>query len=90
MAGRRALLFDELVSRGSSVSAFVPALREAGATVEHLAVLLSYDTEEVRRVAQANGVSLHALITLDEVLAATPMSDADRAEVARFLESALV
>lgn len=89
VAGRRVLLFDELVSRGSSVSAFVPALREAGATVERLVAMLSYDTAEVRRVAQANGVALHALLTLDAVLAVTPMSDADRAEVARFREAAL-
>ena len=89
VAGRRVLLFDELVSRSSSVSTFVPALREAGATVERLVVLLSYDTAEVRRVAEANGVALRALLTLEEVLAATPMSDADRAAVTRFRETTL-
>jgi orotate phosphoribosyltransferase len=88
--GLRVLLFDELVSRGSSVSAFVPALRAAGATVEDLVVLLSYDTQEVRRVTAENGVALHALLTLDEALGATEMSDADRTEVARFRETWLV
>lgn len=89
VADRRVLLFDELISRGSSVSAFVPALREAGAAVEHLLVLLSYDTAEVRRTAESNGVRLHALLTLEEVFDATSMSEADRAEVTRFRETAL-
>jgi len=81
---RRVLLFDELISRGSSVSAFCPALRAAGATLEHLLVMLSYDSDEVRHAAEACGVELHALLTLDQVLAAAELSSADRAEVARF------
>lgn len=90
VAGKRVLLFDELISRGSSVTAFVPALREAGAIVEHLVVLLSYDTHEVRQTVKRNGVVLHPLLTLEEVLNVTPMSEADRVEVTRFRETHLV
>lgn len=83
--GKRTLLFDELISRGSSVSAFCPALREAGAELEHLVVLLSYDTPEVRSVAESCGVRLHALLTLDDALGAVQMSESDRAEVNGFV-----
>lgn len=84
VSGARVLLFDELISRGSSVSAFCPALRTAGAQLDHLLVMLSYGSEEVTAAARECGVTLHALLTLDDVLAAADMTDADRAEVARF------
>jgi orotate phosphoribosyltransferase len=84
VAGKRVLLFDELISRGSSVTAFCPALRAAGATLTDLLVMLSYDSAEVQQAAKDCDVKLHALLTLDAVLAATELSDADRAEVARF------
>jgi orotate phosphoribosyltransferase len=84
VAGKRVLLFDELISRGSSVTAFCPALRAAGATLTDLLVMLSYDSDEVRAAAKDCNVKLHALLTLDEVLAATELSPEDRAEVARF------
>ncbi len=87
VAGKRVLLFDELISRGSSVTAFCPALRAAGATLTDLLVMLSYDSTEVRAAAKDCNVKLHALLTLDEVLAATELSDGDRAEVARFREN---
>ena len=84
VAGKRVLLFDELISRGSSVAQFCPALRDAGAEVTDLLVMMSYDSPEVRRAAEDCGVKLHALVTLDQVLAVTELSEADRAEVARF------
>lgn len=84
VAGKRVLLFDELISRGSSVAAFVPALRTAGATVTDLLVMLSYDSPEVHAAAADCAVRLHALLTVDGVLAAAPLSETDRAEVARF------
>ena len=84
VAGQRVLLFDELISRGSSVTAFCPALRAAGAVLDHLLVMLSYDSAEVRAAAVECGVKLHALLTLDELLAACDLSDADRSEVVRF------
>lgn len=89
VAGSRVLLFDELVSRGSSISAFCPALREAGAVLERLVVMLSYDTAEVRRTAAANEVRLHTLLTLEQALQAAEMSPEERAEVERFRVSAL-
>jgi orotate phosphoribosyltransferase len=84
VAGKRVLLFDELISRGSSVSAFCPALRAAGAQLDHLLVMMSYDSEEVHAAARECNVTLHTLLTLDQVLAVTELSEADRAEVARF------
>jgi orotate phosphoribosyltransferase len=84
VAGKRVLLFDDLISRGSSVTAFCPALRSAGAELTDLLVMLSYDSDEVRMAAKDCAVKLHSLVTLDEVLAATNLSDFDRAEVARF------
>ena len=87
VSGKRVLLFDELISRGSSVTAFCPALRAAGATLTDLLVMLSYDSEEVRQAAKDCNVKLHALLTLDEILAATELSAADRAEIARFRQN---
>ncbi len=84
VSGKRVLLFDELISRGSSVSAFCPALRAAGARLDHLLVMLSYDSDEVRQAASECQVKLHSLLTLDQALASAELSDADRAEVARF------
>jgi len=84
VSGKRVLLFDELIARGSSVSAFCPALRAAGAKLDHLLVMMSYDSEEVHAAAKDCGVKLHTLLTLDEVLAATELSDSDRVEVAKF------
>jgi len=84
VTGQRVLLFDELISRGSSVSAFCPALRAAGAQLDHLLVMLSYDSGEVRAASWDCEVTLHALLTLDELLAAAPLTEADRAEVTRF------
>lgn len=87
VSGKRVLLFDELISRGSSVAAFVPALRAAGATVTDLLVMLSYDSPEVHAAAADCAVRLHALLTVDGVLAAAPLSEADRAEVAKFRQN---
>jgi len=87
VADQRVLLFDELISRGSSVSAFCPALRAAGARLAHLLVMLSYDNDETCAAAQDCGVMLHSLLTLDVVLATANLSPHDRAEVARFLEN---
>jgi len=87
VAGQRVLLFDELISRGSSISAFCPALRAAGARLDHLLVMLSYDNDETRAAARNCGVTLHPLLTLGEALAAANLSPHDRAEVAKFLEN---
>lgn len=84
VAGKRVLLFDELISRGSSINAFIPALRAAGATVDHFLVMVSYGGPEVTAAAQDNHVEMHILLMLDDIIAAAEMSDADRAEVARF------
>jgi hypothetical protein len=52
--------------------------------VSDLLVMLSYDSPEVHAAAREAEVTLHALLTVDGVLAAAPLTEADRQEVARF------
>lgn len=68
--GQRVLLVEDLASQGTSKVKFVEALRAAGATVEHIAVVFHYDIFPASDAAmQQLGVKLHALCTWWDALA---------------------
>ena len=68
--GARVLLVEDMTTDGGSKLAFVDAIREAGATCAHTAVVFSYGIfpETEPRLAE-HGIRLHALCTWWDVLA---------------------
>ena len=68
--GERVLLVEDLATDGGSKIGFVEALREAGATCDHVFVVFHYGIFP-RGMAEleAMGVKLHALATWHDVLA---------------------
>ncbi len=89
--GQRVLLVDDLATDGRSKVNFCKALRDAGATVEHIFVLFYYGIfKEGRQVFDNIGVHLHALATWSDILtAAKESSKFDKstlAEVETFID----
>jgi len=70
VAGRRVLLVEDLITTAGSILKFVGALRAAGATVEHVSVVFSRAGEAPLKALADAGLTLHALCTLDTLLAA--------------------
>lgn len=69
--GARVLLVEDLATDGGSKLSFVSALREAGATCHHTAVVFAYGIfPRMHERLAAEGVALHALCTWWDVLAA--------------------
>ena len=67
--GERVLLVEDLTTDGRSKANFCKALRQAGATVDHIFVVFHYDIfPESKRVMEEIGVTLHALATWWDVL----------------------
>jgi len=88
--GARVLLVEDMTTDGRSKVNFCKALREAGATVEHVFVVFFYDIfPHGRKVLSDLGVTMHALATWWDVLAAARASgrfDAGKlAEVESFM-----
>jgi len=68
--GDRVLLVEDLATDGGSKLGFVEAIREAGASCAHTAVIFSYGIfPETRATLAAHGIALHALCTWHDVLA---------------------
>lgn len=68
--GARALLVEDLTTDGGSKIAFVEALRRAGATCAHTAVVFFYDIyPDTRDKLAEHGLRLHWLTTWADVLA---------------------
>ena len=69
--GDRVLLVEDLATDGGSKLSFVDAIRETGATCAHTAVIFSYGIfPETEPTLAEHGVTLHALCTWWDVLAA--------------------
>jgi orotate phosphoribosyltransferase len=67
--GERVLLVEDMTTDGRSKVNFCNALREAGATVEHLFVLFFYDIyPDGRKILADLGITMHALATWWDVL----------------------
>ena len=73
---QRVLLVEDLITDGGSKLGFLDALREAGATCGHVAVVFSYGLPEAEARLRDNGAALHALAAWPEVLAAARDSGA--------------
>lgn len=88
--GQRILLVEDLTTDGRSKANFCTALRNAGATVDHVFVVFHYGIfPDSERVMAEIGVSMHALATFWDVLAVakegTFFSTATLTEVERYL-----
>lgn len=69
--GSRVLLVEDLTTDGGSKVKFIEAIRKAGATCEHTAVIFFYSVfPDTEKNLAAHGVSLHYLATWHDVLAA--------------------
>ncbi len=68
--GQRVLLVDDIAADGTAKLAFVDALREAGAHVAHVLVIVDFDLFPESRTAVAGaGITVHRLATVADILA---------------------
>ena len=67
--GERVVVLEDVATTGTSALEAVEALREAGATVERVLVVVDREEGAAERLAAA-GVELEALVTATELLAA--------------------
>ena len=75
--GQRVLLIEDLTTDGGSKLSFVDAIREAGATCAHTAVIFSYGIfPETEKTLGDHGVKLHSLCTWWDVLSEARSSGA--------------
>ena len=65
--GERAILVDDLATRGTSALELLPPLREAGLVVSEMVVLIDRQSGARARLA-AEGIQLHAVFVLAELL----------------------
>ena len=91
--GDRVLLVEDLTTDGGSKITFVDAIRAAGATCAHTAVVFFYDIHpDTRTDLGRHGLTLHHLCTWADVIAEARRGDdfdaATLAEVTRFLADA--
>jgi orotate phosphoribosyltransferase len=88
--GQRVLLVEDMTTDGGSKLSFVDAIREAGGTCAHTAVVFSYGIfPEIARTLGDHGVTLHALATWWDVLAEARASGAFDAETLAGVEAFL-
>lgn len=70
VAGRAALLVEDLVTTGGSSLSAVEALREAGANVSDVIAIISYGFDEAAQAFERAGLRLHTLTDFAAVLEA--------------------
>jgi orotate phosphoribosyltransferase len=88
--GDRVLLIEDMTTDGGSKLSFVDAIREAGGTCAHTAVVFSYGIfPEITRTLGDHGVTLHALATWWDVLAEAKVSGSFDAETLAGVEAFL-
>ena len=88
--GQRVLLVEDLASDGRSKTVFCKALRDAGATVDHVFVIFFYSIfRDSPRILAEMGVTMHHLATWWDVLAAAKAGGRFEPEVLREVESFL-
>jgi orotate phosphoribosyltransferase len=66
--GRSVVLIEDQITTGGSSLSGVMALRDAGATVEHLVTITSYGFPEAAEAFDQAGVKLHVLVTFADLL----------------------
>ncbi len=75
VAGKRVLLVEDLITRGTSIEKFKIALGTAGAVFENVCVLLSRADDAAYAALAADHLSLYALLGLDDLLMAAHDTD---------------
>lgn len=76
LPGQRVLLVEDLATDGRSKINFINAIRDAGGTCDHCAVLFFYDIyPEGRKILSDIGVTMHYLTTWRDVLAVAKTMD---------------
>jgi orotate phosphoribosyltransferase len=68
VAGKRVVLVEDLVTTGGSSLAAVNALREAGAEVNDVLVIVTYAFPESEQAFKEAGIVLHPLVSFDAIL----------------------
>jgi orotate phosphoribosyltransferase len=66
--GRSVVLIEDQITTGGSSLSGVMALRDAGATVEHLIAIASYGFAEAADAFEHAGVKLHVMVTFADLL----------------------
>jgi orotate phosphoribosyltransferase len=90
LEGQRVLLVEDMTTDGGSKLSFVDAIREAGGTCAHTAVVFSYGIfPEIDRTLGDHGVTLHALATWWDVLEAAKAGGAFDVETLEGVEAFL-
>ncbi|HCM83518.1 MAG TPA: orotate phosphoribosyltransferase [Alphaproteobacteria bacterium] len=84
VAGKKVLLVEDLITKGSSIAKFQTALTDAGAGFTDVAVILSRATPDVLSELKSQGLALHALLTLDELLAVAGLDNETRTAIEAF------
>jgi orotate phosphoribosyltransferase len=69
VAGKRVLLVEDLISTGGSSLSAIKHLRDAGAIVDTMLVIVTYDFAEARANFEAAGVTVRALTSFPVILA---------------------
>lgn len=72
--GRSVVLIEDQITTGGSSLSGVMALRDAGATVEHLIAITSYGLPEAADTFEHAGVKLHVMVTFADLLPAVRAS----------------
>ena len=73
--GERVLLVEDLATDGKSKANFIKAIRDAGAKCDHCFVLFFYDIyPQSKKILGDLGITMHALTTWRDVLAAARQS----------------
>lgn len=70
VAGKRVLLIEDLLNNAASVQKFHPVLKAAGATIDHLLVIVSRANEAALEKVKNLSLSLHALVDIDSIVIA--------------------
>lgn len=67
--GDRALIVDDVLTSGGSVLKALKAARDFGLKVEHALVIVDRKEQDGRARVEVEGVTLHSLLTIDDLMA---------------------
>lgn len=82
--GKKVLLVEDLITKGSSIAKFQKALQDAGAAFTDIVVILSRATPEVIDELKSHGLNLHALLVLDDLMAVAGLDAGARRAIEDF------
>ncbi len=86
-AGKKVVIVEDLISTGKSVVKAVQDAKAAGLEVIGVVSIFSYGLNKSFESLQAEGVTYKSLITIENMLEFSEMSEADKAIVNEFIDS---